>query len=37
MLKIGYRTTKTAIGTASAIAIAQSLHLENFASAGIIT
>ncbi|KIQ93196.1 putative membrane protein [Anoxybacillus thermarum] len=37
VLKIGYRTTKTAIGTASAIAIAQSLHLENFASAGIIT
>lgn len=37
MLKIGYRTVKTAIGTASAIALAQWLHLENFASAGIIT
>lgn len=37
VLKIGYRTVKTAIGTASAIALAQWLHLENFASAGIIT
>lgn len=37
MLKIGYRTAKTAIGTALSISIAQWLGLHNFASAGIIT
>ncbi|MGD7045523.1 aromatic acid exporter family protein [Jeotgalibacillus proteolyticus] len=37
MLKIGYRTLKTAIGTAIAIMIAQFFDLNNFASAGIIT
>ncbi|MGG3338593.1 aromatic acid exporter family protein [Bacillus subtilis] len=37
MFKIGYRTTKTALGTALAIYISQLLHLQNFASAGIIT
>ena len=37
MYKIGYRTAKTAIGTATAIAIAQFLQFDNFASAGILT
>ncbi|GGJ78013.1 uncharacterized membrane protein YgaE (UPF0421/DUF939 family) [Anoxybacillus voinovskiensis] len=37
MIKIGYRTAKTAIGTALSISIAQWLGLHNFASAGIIT
>lgn len=37
MFKIGYRTIKTAIGAAIAIAIAQSLGLMFYASAGIIT
>lgn len=37
MFKIGYRTIKTAIGAAIAIAIAQSLGLTFYASAGIIT
>ncbi|WP_110927506.1 aromatic acid exporter family protein [Bacillus massiliglaciei] len=37
MFKIGYRTIKTAVGTAVAIIIAQMLHLESFPSAGIIT
>jgi uncharacterized membrane protein YgaE (UPF0421/DUF939 family) len=37
MFKIGYRTVKTALGTALAIFIAQLLDLHNFASAGIIT
>ncbi|MBS4215069.1 aromatic acid exporter family protein [Neobacillus rhizophilus] len=35
--KIGYRTLKTAIGTAAAIIIAQFFGLNFFASAGIIT
>lgn len=35
--RIGYRTVKTAIGTAMSIFIAQQLGLHNFASAGIIT
>ena len=34
---IGYRTIKTAAGTALAIIIAQQLGLANFASAGILT
>ncbi|WP_409251285.1 aromatic acid exporter family protein [Bacillus sp. SCS-153A] len=37
MFRIGYRTAKTAVGTAVAILIAQWLGLENFASAGILT
>ncbi|MBB5173032.1 aromatic acid exporter family protein [Texcoconibacillus texcoconensis] len=37
MFRIGYRTLKTAIGTAIAIAIAQQLGLEFYSSAGIIT
>ncbi|MFC4182102.1 aromatic acid exporter family protein [Saccharococcus thermophilus] len=37
MVKIGYRTAKTAIGTALSISIAQLVGLHNFASAGIIT
>ncbi|MGG3574859.1 aromatic acid exporter family protein [Bacillus gobiensis] len=37
MFKIGYRTVKTALGTALAIFTAQLLNLHNFASAGIIT
>lgn len=37
MFRIGYRTIKTAAGTAAAIGIASMLGLENFASAGIIT
>lgn len=37
MFKIGYRTAKTAIGTAAAIMISQWIGLENFVSAGIIT
>jgi uncharacterized membrane protein YgaE (UPF0421/DUF939 family) len=36
-MKIGYRTIKTAIGTAIAILIAQQLGLQFYASAGIIT
>ncbi len=35
--RIGYRTIKTALGTAIAILIAQQLGLQNFASAGILT
>jgi uncharacterized membrane protein YgaE (UPF0421/DUF939 family) len=35
--KIGYRTIKTAVGTAIAILIAQQFGLHNFASAGILT
>jgi uncharacterized membrane protein YgaE (UPF0421/DUF939 family) len=34
---IGYRTIKTALGTALAILMAQQFGLDNFASAGIIT
>ena len=34
--RIGYRTIKTAVGTAASILIAQQLGLHNFASAGII-
>ena len=34
---IGYRTIKTAVGTAIAIFIAQQFGLDNFASAGILT
>ncbi len=37
MFKIGYRTLKTAIGAAIAIAIAEWLGLHFYASAGIIT
>lgn len=37
MFKIGYRTLKTAVGASLAIAIAQLLGLEFYASAGIIT
>ncbi|MDQ0213799.1 uncharacterized membrane protein YgaE (UPF0421/DUF939 family) [Oikeobacillus pervagus] len=37
MVKIGYRTIKTAIGTPIAIMIAQWFHFPNFVSAGIIT
>ncbi len=36
-MKIGYRTIKTAFGTAIAIFIAQQLGLQFYASAGIIT
>ncbi|WP_163526313.1 aromatic acid exporter family protein [Halobacillus ihumii] len=36
-MKIGYRTIKTAVGTPFAIWIAQLLHVENYASAGILT
>jgi len=35
--RIGYRTIKTALGTAISILIAQQLGLDNFASAGILT
>lgn len=35
--RIGYRTIKTALGTALAISLAQLFHLHNFPSAGIIT
>lgn len=35
--RIGYRTIKTAVGTAIAILLAQQLGLQNFASAGILT
>lgn len=35
--KIGYRTMKTALGTAISILLAQRLGLDNFASAGILT
>lgn len=35
--KIGYRTLKTALGTAISIIIAQALGLDNYASAGILT
>ncbi|MTH52321.1 aromatic acid exporter family protein [Bacillus mangrovi] len=34
--RIGYRTIKTALGTAAAISLAQLFGLENFPSAGII-
>lgn len=37
MFKIGFRTIKTAIGTALSIFIAQLFHLDNFLSAGILT
>ncbi|MDL4840714.1 aromatic acid exporter family protein [Aquibacillus rhizosphaerae] len=37
MVKIGYRTIKTALGTPLAIWIAELLQLENYVSAGIIT
>lgn len=37
MVKIGYRTAKTAVGVALSISIAQLAGLHNFASAGIIT
>jgi uncharacterized membrane protein YgaE (UPF0421/DUF939 family) len=37
MLKIGYRTIKTALGVPIAIWVAQLFHLDHFASAGIIT
>ncbi|WP_199478578.1 aromatic acid exporter family protein [Peribacillus saganii] len=36
MFKIGYRTIKTAIGTAAAITIAQWMGLNSFTAAGII-
>jgi len=36
-MKIGYRTIKTAVGTAISIFLAQQLGLEYYASAGIIT
>ncbi|MBY0145578.1 aromatic acid exporter family protein [Neobacillus niacini] len=35
--RIGYRTIKTALGTAISILIAQKFGLDNFASAGILT
>lgn len=35
--RIGYRTIKTALGTATSIMIAQFLGFENFVSAGILT
>ena len=35
--RIGYRTIKTAVGTAISILIAQQLGFHNFASAGILT
>jgi uncharacterized membrane protein YgaE (UPF0421/DUF939 family) len=35
--RIGYRTIKTAVGTAISILLAQQLGLHNFASAGILT
>ncbi|MEH7073948.1 aromatic acid exporter family protein [Neobacillus drentensis] len=35
--RIGYRTMKTAVGTAISILLAQQLGLDNFASAGILT
>ena len=35
--RIGYRTLKTALGTAISIMIAQYMGLENFVSAGILT
>ncbi|MBT2660900.1 aromatic acid exporter family protein [Bacillus sp. ISL-45] len=35
--RIGYRTLKTALGTAVSIIIAQNLGLENYVSAGILT
>ncbi len=37
MFKIGYRTIKTAIGAAIAIALAQLLNLDYYTSAGILT
>ncbi|WP_026689349.1 aromatic acid exporter family protein [Alteribacter aurantiacus] len=36
MFRIGYRTLKTALGASAAIAIAQGLQLDFYASAGII-
>ncbi|MGJ7921282.1 aromatic acid exporter family protein [Neobacillus sp. LXY-4] len=35
--KIGYRTIKTAVGTALSIILAQAFGLENYVSAGILT
>lgn len=35
--RIGYRTIKTAMGTAISIMVAQMLQLDNFVSAGILT
>lgn len=37
MFKIGFRTIKTALGTAVSIFIAEMLSLDNFLSAGILT
>jgi uncharacterized membrane protein YgaE (UPF0421/DUF939 family) len=37
LIKIGYRTVKTALGTTIAVMISQALQLENYISAGIIT
>ncbi|WP_416151757.1 aromatic acid exporter family protein [Salipaludibacillus sp. HK11] len=37
MFKIGHRTLKTALGATLAVAIAQALQLDFFASAGILT
>jgi uncharacterized membrane protein YgaE (UPF0421/DUF939 family) len=37
MFRIGYRTAKTAVGTAVAIMVAQWIGIENYVSAGIIT
>ncbi|WLR49703.1 aromatic acid exporter family protein [Bacillus tianshenii] len=37
MFKIGYRTVKTAVGTALSIWLAQILGFDNFVSAGILT
>ncbi|KIL44308.1 aromatic acid exporter family protein [Jeotgalibacillus soli] len=37
MFRIGYRTIKTAVGTAIAIIIAELMGLDHYASAGIIT
>ncbi|WP_217586654.1 aromatic acid exporter family protein [Lentibacillus saliphilus] len=36
-MRIGYRTIKTALGTAIAISIAQGLDVSNFVTAGILT
>lgn len=35
--RIGYRTIKTALGTTLSILLAQTIGLNNFASAGILT
>jgi uncharacterized membrane protein YgaE (UPF0421/DUF939 family) len=37
MLRIGYRTLKTSLGTPIAIFISELCHLQNFLSAGILT